>query len=459
MKLNKLNFLFFLFLILFLCFSSSPFAVANDIQKRGLETKYPPIHGIEITATSTIETYAVYLFSLAMIIGAILAFAVLIYGGFRYVTSAGNPLAMADARKWIWDAILGLILLLCAWLIIGIINKEILKPKVPEIKAISGIYLVGKDVVDKSDMKIPYSEDVVNSIPEYFEADHIEFISDPPEDINYANPDKDELCSVYIYDEKNLEGEAREEIPNTGAESTHPVSNVGSMFLLWQKPGVYLYKEEGYDKEFNNPPRPMFIQTSQTSFKEDFDNKIKSLKIVHDLDPSGNLQAPGYYYVVLFEEPNFNKDGRGKCEILLWVDAENFNDSKQIKDKISSVAVFKNEHLHGEIKFFDEIDCKSESKQYSRALTGEGFSEVTLSETQEEEVDEWNSLAINANAVVILNTEENGGGRVDKGYCRLFSSTSEAKNLKTTSIYHKCYGAADCEEYQPKNAFIMPRQE
>ena len=177
MKLNKLNFLFFLFLILFLCFSSSPFAVANDIQKRGLETKYPPIHGIEITATSTIETYAVYLFSLAMIIGAILAFAVLIYGGFRYVTSAGNPLAMADARKWIWGAILGLILLLCAWLIIGIINKEILKPKVPEIKAISGIYLV-----DKNDIKIPYSQDIVPSIPDYFEVDHIEFISDPPED-------------------------------------------------------------------------------------------------------------------------------------------------------------------------------------------------------------------------------------------------------------------------------------
>ena len=78
-----------------------------------------------------------------MIIGAILAFAILIFGGFRYLTSAGNPLAMTDARKWIWDAILGLILLLCAWLIIGFINKELLTPKVPDIEATSGIYLIG----------------------------------------------------------------------------------------------------------------------------------------------------------------------------------------------------------------------------------------------------------------------------------------------------------------------------
>ena len=454
MKLNKSKILSFLFLALFLCLSFNLFVLANDVEKRGLETNYPEINGIKITATSTIETYAVYLFSISMIIGAILAFAVLIYGGMRYVTSSGNPDAMGDAKKWIWEAILGLMLLLCVWFIIGVINKEMLSPTIPDVEATSGIYLV-----DKDGEKIPYNQARVNSIPEYFEVDYIEFISDPPEDLEYASPDKNELCSVYIYDEKNLEGEAREEIKNTGAETKHYVSNVGSMFLLWQEPGVYLYKEEGYDKEFNNPPRPMFIQTSQTSFKEEFNNEIKSIKIVYDLDPSGNRMAPGYYYVVLFEEPNFNKDSRGKCGILLGESAENFDDDEQIKGKISSVAVFKTGNLHGEVRFFDEIDCKPESEQYLIDLSGDIFGEVTLSQTQEQEVDEWNSLAINANATVILNTEENGSGRVDEGYCRLFSNTSETKNLKTTSIYHKCYGATNCEEYMPKNAFIMPQQE
>jgi len=444
MKLNKLNFLFFLSFILLLCFSFNLFVSADDVEKRGLEVKYPPINGIEITTSTTISEYAVYFFSLAMIVGTILAFAILIYGGFRYVTSVGNPEAMNDAKKWIWESILGLMLLLSAWFVIGIINKGILIPNVPDVKALSGIYLV-----DKEGEKIPYSDPIVNSIPEYFEVDHIEFISDKPEDISYANPDKDELCSVYIYDEKNLEGEAREEIKNTGASTTQDVSNVGSMFLLWHEPGVYLYKEEGYDKEFNNPPRPKFIQTSQISFKEEFDNEIKSLRIVDDLssEPSGL----GSYYVILFEKPNFNKDDRGKCDFVLS-STPNFNNNDNIKGKISSIAIFKTAKMHGEVIFYDEI------KQKGNESPPEELIDVVAGVTREESgLEIWNSLAINANVTVVLNTEEE---YILRGYCRPFEQFSEdVDNLKGTTIYQKCYGSADCEEYLPQSAVIIPHRE
>jgi len=453
MKPNKLNFLSFLFLVLFLCLSLSFFVSANDIEKRELEVNYPIINGIEITTESTIADYAVYFFSLAMIIGAILAFAVLIYGGMRYVTSAGNPLAMSDAKKWIWESILGLMLLLSAWFVIGIINKEMLSPKIPDIKATSGIY-----IVDKNGEKILYSQENVNSIPEYFEVDYIEFISDPPEDLDYADPDKDELCSVYIYDKKNLEGEAREEIKNTGAETKHDVSNVGSMFLLWHEPGVYFYKEEGYDKEFNNPPRPRFLQKSQASLKEDFDNKIKSLRIVNDL--SSKSSNTDFYYTILFEEPNFNKNSKGKCSVK-------FSSAPPIGDlKISSIAIFKTTEMHGEVIFYDEINQKGNAALQD--LTGHSNITVVLSWLESEsgvKLEEWNSIAINANATVILCTEEyiNLGG-----YCRLFSPLGhDGDNLKTTSIYYRCYGQGSqgqllglpCEEYFPKQAFIIPRQE
>jgi hypothetical protein len=453
MKLNKLKFLFFLSFILLLCFSFNLSVSADDVEKRGLEIKYPPINGIEITTSTTISEYAVYFFSLAMIIGTILAFAILIYGGFRYITSVGSPEAMSDAKKWIWESILGLMLLLSAWFVIGIINKGILSPSVPDVKALSGIYLV-----DKEGEKIPYSNSIANSIPEYFEVDHIEFISDKPEDISYANPDKDELCSVYIYNEKNLEGEAREEIKNTGAGTEHDVNNIGSMFLLWHDPGVYLYKEEGYDKEFNNPPRPKFIQTSQKSFKENFDNKIKSLRFVDDL--SSKSSDLGYYYVVVFEEPNFNKN-KGKCDIVFWDENSKDFSGSEIENNISSIAVFKIAEIHGEVKFYDEINQKG--NKHTEKLTSQSMNSLFLSDTKSDETGEkmenWNSIAVNANATVVLCTDEQV---VLGGYCRLFIPLGYGgDNLKTTSVYHKCYGdsASDCEEYLPKQALIISRQE
>ena len=84
MKSNKLKSLFLLFLVLFLFSLLNPFVLADNTGKRGLEIKYPIINGIEITTSTTISEYAVYFFSLSLIIAAIAAFAVLTYGGIRY---------------------------------------------------------------------------------------------------------------------------------------------------------------------------------------------------------------------------------------------------------------------------------------------------------------------------------------------------------------------------------------
>jgi len=463
MKLNKLNFLFFLVFVLFLCFSFNLFVFADDVQKRGLETNYPEINGIKITATSTIETYAVYLFSISMIIGTILAFAVLIYGGLRYVTSSGNPDAMGDAKKWIWESILGLMLLLCTWFIIGVINKEMLSPTVPDVEATSGIY-----IVDKNGEKIPYSEKMVRSIPEYINVDHIEFISGPPEDPNYTDPDKDELFSVFVYSEKNFKGTV-EEIPNPGAEGTHNISNIGSMFLLWWEPGVYFYDKESFK---TNSLYPRFYNTSQMNLKE-FDDEAKSLRIVNiksEEDTSSGPQGPympqqdsgGSYYVVLFEMPNFNKQTQGKCAFSITPQSSFSGDLAQIQNTVSSVMVFRTKEIHGEIILFDEIAQVKEKKEFIKKVSGEVASSITFSQAK---LDIWNSITINANATVIINTEEGG---VHTGYCRPFSQYSkDGDNLKTTTVWNMCFGQQSqgqlfglpCEEYFPKRATIFPRQE
>jgi len=71
-------------------------------------------------------------FSLA----ALAAFVMLIIGGFRYLTAAGDPKASEQARGTITWAIVGLLFLIGAWFVLGLISEftgieSILKFEIP----------------------------------------------------------------------------------------------------------------------------------------------------------------------------------------------------------------------------------------------------------------------------------------------------------------------------------------
>jgi amino acid transporter len=55
----------------------------------------------------------------------ILAVAYLIYGGFRYITSAGNEETAEEAKKIIQNAIIGLIVIILSYIIITVIIKAV----------------------------------------------------------------------------------------------------------------------------------------------------------------------------------------------------------------------------------------------------------------------------------------------------------------------------------------------
>lgn len=66
------------------------------------------------------------IFGWAIAIGALVALGVIVFGGIRYASSGGNESQVDDAKKWIWAAVYGLLLLIGAWLILNTINPEIL---------------------------------------------------------------------------------------------------------------------------------------------------------------------------------------------------------------------------------------------------------------------------------------------------------------------------------------------
>lgn len=55
--------------------------------------------------------------------GTVVCSLIIAYGGFRYMTSVGSPDSMETAKKTMWNAGIGLVIILAAYLLTGIISQ------------------------------------------------------------------------------------------------------------------------------------------------------------------------------------------------------------------------------------------------------------------------------------------------------------------------------------------------
>lgn len=83
------------------------------------------------TTSSSPGAFIANFYQFALIIAGVLAFGVIVYGGIRYMTSAGNPSGQSDAKEWIEAALLGLLLLAGAYFILGVVNPQLLNLNLP----------------------------------------------------------------------------------------------------------------------------------------------------------------------------------------------------------------------------------------------------------------------------------------------------------------------------------------
>lgn len=89
---------------------------------------YPTLPG-GITVGTTIPEYVRYAFNFSLFIGLVGAVLVLIYNGFRYLTSRGNPSVLREAKEKIVSVFVGLAILMGAYLILFTINPALVKLK------------------------------------------------------------------------------------------------------------------------------------------------------------------------------------------------------------------------------------------------------------------------------------------------------------------------------------------
>ena len=109
--------IFIVFLLITVFFSIS---VNFSFAQRELEV---PIPGM--AKKPLLPEYIVGIYNFALMIIGIVVFGALLYGGFRYLTSAGKPAAISDAKDQIFSAILGLIILFSSYIILTTINPEL----------------------------------------------------------------------------------------------------------------------------------------------------------------------------------------------------------------------------------------------------------------------------------------------------------------------------------------------
>lgn len=74
---------------------------------------------------SDLPGYVKAIYGVALVIVTLSAVLMLSIGGFLYLTSAGNTSAMGTAKSVIFDALIGLTIALAAWLILNVINPDL----------------------------------------------------------------------------------------------------------------------------------------------------------------------------------------------------------------------------------------------------------------------------------------------------------------------------------------------
>lgn len=75
--------------------------------------------------TFTIQVASIYQWAVG--ISALVALGILVYAGLAYTAAGGNASRQADAKQWIWNALIGLALLLGSYLILNTINPDLTK--------------------------------------------------------------------------------------------------------------------------------------------------------------------------------------------------------------------------------------------------------------------------------------------------------------------------------------------
>ncbi|MFA5249287.1 MAG: hypothetical protein WC397_01990 [Candidatus Paceibacterota bacterium] len=242
-----------------------------------LEVDYPAFGSFAApTTTTTLLPYVSYVFGFAIFIAGLIVFGAMIYGGMKYLTSAGNVGASSDAKDRIFSAIIGLAILLLSFLGLSLINVSVTKIELTPLQK--------EGVTIKFDNG---SEKVYSSSVSKF-----------PDGLKVAAISFDEnKYKVYFYFQDGMQGDRNSVTPGVVGDDPK------SMAINYTNDGVQLCFIDG-----GRTPCE-FIGQSTPNFGSN-DDKYTQIIIKDKKDSSGNVTLK--YWAIVFEKQSY---GFGKLKI------------------------------------------------------------------------------------------------------------------------------------------------
>lgn len=90
-----------------------------------LELQYPQLPGAELSQKPLLPDFVKYIYIFSVLAAGFLSVGSSVYGGFKYIASAGSPSARNEARAQITGGILGSLVILGAYILLNTINPQL----------------------------------------------------------------------------------------------------------------------------------------------------------------------------------------------------------------------------------------------------------------------------------------------------------------------------------------------
>ncbi|MBU4580376.1 Ig-like domain-containing protein, partial [Patescibacteria group bacterium] len=116
-------------IMFFICLLLGLFLYSNSALAQATYNALVTIPGIRSGAGVQVYLSGLYTFLISVV--GVVAMGAIVIGGARYLTSAGNPSVIEDAKHTIYSAIIGLLLAITSWVIIWEINPDVTVLKNP----------------------------------------------------------------------------------------------------------------------------------------------------------------------------------------------------------------------------------------------------------------------------------------------------------------------------------------